>query len=286
VSAAGGHADPAPAGAGASASLADAAARARALAALARGGDAAALAEWRRLCGGVSLKDLTPASDSRRAKEFAALLAGNAELIEAYRQWASLTPGQRLWALQTLASLFSQAYGLPRTAVKPFDFKAEQGGILAFQRADGELLVDTAALADRDAAMDAVLHQSWHRYQEDLISRLDRGQLPAADDRYALAQLMAAELGAGVAPLDHDSYRSGPMEAQARLFDGAGSQALAALAGGRDEVRDLAGDLSRALAGEDSGSRLRRMLIASLLGLSGLIGLVMGWVVIRRESGG
>ncbi|MBI5208743.1 MAG: hypothetical protein HY927_02070 [Elusimicrobia bacterium] len=267
-------------------SLAGVVAQAQALASLARGADPAALAQWRRLCAGLAPADLRPPSEERRSKEFESLLRASKELADAYQNWGNLTPAQKVRALQALASIFGQAYGLPQLRVVAFDFSGEQGGILAFHRADGALLVNPASLGDRDAAMDAVLHQSWHRYQEDMVTRLNSGQIPPTDDRYELVRLLAASQGVSGPPGDYESFRANPMEAQAHLFDGVGSMTLATLAGGRAEVRDLWGDLGRAVRGDGSVPHRKRMLILSLLGGSLLIALAMGYVVIRAESGG
>ncbi len=202
-------------------------------------------------------------------------------LREAYRKWDGLSKERRLQALQELAELFAQVYGTAKLRVEGHDFPKEQDGVLAFHRQDGALLVNASALEERDAAMETVVHQGVHRYQDELIAKVNSGQLGPDDDRYGLVQVMAASRGAAQGGGGYAEFRFRPEEAQAFLMESAATLALAELRRGAAGPKDLARD---ALLLLKTGAVRDRLVLGVLLSLSCVFLLAMAVVVIRRES--
>ena len=129
--------------------------------------------------------------------------------------------------------------------------------------------------------METVVHQGIHRYQDELIAKVNSGQLGSDDDRYGLVQVLAASRGAAQGGGGYSEFRSRPEEAHAFLMESAATLALAELRRGTAGPKDLARDAWLLLK---TGAVRDRLVLGVLLGLSCVFLVGLAVVVIRRES--
>lgn len=183
----------------------------------AAGGDQAARGELAQVWKRLPKSEYLPASDVDKQRRLESELSANKDLKNAYKHWGELDAQKRKAALQQESDIFSRVYGLDGT---PLVFgAADEAGHFA---EDGSIFVADGALADRDAAFSVVLHASAHRYENDLVARFDRGEIPVEDDRYTQAQVFKMNsLARHSSSGGFDARRNQPLEAYACRAEGA-----------------------------------------------------------------
>ncbi len=269
---------------GAGADIASLASKAWGLASSSGGGSQASDADWDRLWSRLRPADLRPASDAVRAKTLESLMMEDVGLKIAHRDWGGLSKEQRLKALQSLAGLFAQAYGIPKYELAAFDAAAEKTKMLAFHRADGKMMIDAASLGDRDAAVETTIHQGLHRYQDELIARVSGGRLKKDDDRFNLVLVLGANRTHYRSSRDYRAYRAQPIERHAFSLDGAASLALGALKAGGSRPRETLREARRQLSAKGRAAGFAGLLLPCLILASFIIMTVMAVVVLRVET--
>lgn len=179
-----------------------------------------------------SVKFVDPAFDAVDASKRSAMvkrLQSDPDVMNAKANWQSLPTEDRKKVLQKVADHQADAYGIPKTTITTFNDPPEDGYITNgyYQHSDGRLYLNTdpsASFHTFDDAMDTVTHENAHRYQHDLIDRLDAGQIKPGDPLYD--QTDTFRLNNEYYTNDMPEYFTQPMENHSRVTGDAARRAI------------------------------------------------------------
>lgn len=144
----------------------------------------------RKLYLSISMDDQFIKEDNEKRKELVKNLANNEILKKAKEDWAILTDEQRAEALKEAAREQCAAFGykLPPGGITLKDFGADTEGDngqfnpkLDPTQNDIELNTRSVAMMDFESALDLIIHENSHNYQNQLIARLAPNYTPAKD---------------------------------------------------------------------------------------------------------
>lgn len=171
--------------------------------------------------------DLDPTfrvKDDARIQDVADSLAGDEDLKAAQQNWDDLEPADRVDALKKVLDAQCKAYGIKSPPIETFEEPMTSDGIVKNGAFDGgKIRLNThpdAALNDFDSAVDLIAHENAHNYQDQLIERLEKGELKPGDDEYEQATMFAANDRPGAyikadGAADMQDYSMQPMEQHA-----------------------------------------------------------------------
>lgn len=177
----------------------------------------------KKLYKSMRIEDYQPPSDKNRVKQLKTDIKKDKEIQAAKAKWNTLSDKEREKTLQKVADYHSVAYDLPKKDLvfedlgdmKSFGyFSPSKNTVVVSNYVDpstGQKILD-----DADEAFDTVVHENTHRYQKDLVNKLNNGEIHESDDRHNQARLMRAN-DKWYCPPDEDSeaYIHQPKEAHA-----------------------------------------------------------------------
>lgn len=166
--------------------------------------------------------DYQPASDLEKQRKFSIAINLDEEIRAAKNDWANLSQNDREKALQRVADIHADSYGIPQKELLFEDlgdmnsfgyYSSNQDRVVISDHVDenGKSILD-----DYSEAFDTVAHENTHRYQNSTIKKLDDEAISKDDDIYNQARLIRVNQNHYVSPKsDYAAYRNQPMEAHA-----------------------------------------------------------------------
>jgi hypothetical protein len=173
------------------------------------------------------------------------------EMKQVRADWLNLAPEKKLEALNRVIEIQCESMGLekkdwpplksfadaPKNLVPPETYAKCNG---FYYPEDGKIYLNEKKdflRADFDEALDHVMHENSHHYQDILIQRLEAGELKPGDAEYQQALLFQLNNGVGYLDLESEAYKTQPQERHSWLAGGEAHKAFVADA--RAEVQLL-----------------------------------------------
>lgn len=184
-----------------------------------------AKAAQKKLYENTPLDPKMQAVDDARNDKLVQDMQSDKELQEARRNWGSMTPDQRAAAVKKVVAAQSKAMGMDPPEIV-LDKGTTEGGLVVsgvYNKDDGKLHLNSDPTSDLNASLDKAVaiaaHENTHKYQYQLIQKLDSGQLQPGDPEYDQARLLKANDAKNgyVDPstANEKAYRNQPFEQQA-----------------------------------------------------------------------
>jgi hypothetical protein len=189
----------------------------------------------------ITLDELLPPGEQLKMDSFLKKCGANRVIASAKQNWPNLKERERKLAIETIIKLHAQAFGFEVPLVY-FHFVPMDPDVLGGLSTDGRTLMlnpTQPEFDDFDFLFNTVVHESTHKYQQQLTFDVRFGTLGPTDSRFDQARLMAANNTAvvgrktlascGFSDLEAvDGYRGAPIEqhafhwgdyAQSRIVD-------------------------------------------------------------------
>jgi hypothetical protein len=171
------------------------------------------------------------AAEDKRGDAIATKLKGDKDLAAARKDWGKLSGDEKVKALKKVVAAQSGEYGMPPPEIETVDqppYQAADGSMHVtngfFDPADGKLHLNLNAaskMSNFALAIDLVLHENGHKYQNKLVADLNSGKLKPGDKDYTEATIFAANDGASgyIPPTeDYATYVKQPQENHSRTI--------------------------------------------------------------------
>jgi hypothetical protein len=160
--------------------------------------------------------------EAERADKVADAIKDNAEVKASAKNWAGTSKDQKIKALMEAQC---KQLGIPTPPFETYDQAPGKDGTVEdgnYDPSDGKMHFNINAGANKtfNDAMDTIVHETSHAYQQDLVKRLKDGKIKPGDDDYPQAQMFEAN-DAGqdyIQPTeDMTAYVAQPEENHARV---------------------------------------------------------------------
>ncbi|GGS90213.1 hypothetical protein ACFFV7_44195 [Nonomuraea spiralis] len=144
------------------------------------------------------------------------------------RRWISLENKDRVVLLEKALKIHADEYGMGDRIPKITLSNTNEPGVKScgmFDRIENEIKINSEwqrKWDDLDEALDTVIHENTHNYQNWLATKLADGSIQPDDPDYLQASLFALNDGYGYVQkqVPHETYKSQPMERHAWLAGG------------------------------------------------------------------
>jgi hypothetical protein len=135
--------------------------------------------------------------EAARAEKVADAIKDNAEVKASAKDWAGTSKDQKTKALTALMEAQCKQLGIPTPPLETYDKAPGKDGTVEdgnYDPSDGKMHFNINAGANKtfNDAMDTIVHETSHAYQQDLVKKLKDGKIKPGDDDYAQAQMFDA----------------------------------------------------------------------------------------------